>query len=274
MINVSINPIAFTIGTLSVRWYSIMIALAVVTVVSWAAWAARKAKISNDLIFTLALWGIIGGLVGARLFNILDEIGYYTQHPSAILGFQGLAIYGAILGATLALWIASKVHKFSFGTMADLVAPGALLGQAVGRVGCTINGCCYGRPTGLLWGLIYTNPNSFAPLGISTQPAVVYELLFDLALFAIIWKLRGKLHPAGSLFMLYLAMYSVGRFFIAAARDPGSQGPLFGGLMSAQVTAIAIATVVIPVMVVRMRRHAVVSATQEAGNPDDGGRLT
>lgn len=275
MIHIGMDPIAFVIGTVQVRWYSILTALAVVVIVAWALYAARKTKFSSDLIYTLALWGVAGGMIGARLVHVIDNIGYYTQHPGEIFGFQGLAVYGAILGAALGIWIASKVHKFSFGGIADLAAPGALLAQAVGRVGCTINGCCYGKPTSLPWGLVYTNQNAYAPLGVSTEPAVVYELLFDLALFAIVWKLRGKLRPAGSLFTLYLAMYSVGRFFIATARDPGSQGPLFlGWFMQAQIIAILVAAITIPLLLIRTRWNSPAPVVEDGGETNGGAGVT
>ena len=207
LIEIGIDPVAFTVGSMSVRWYDIMVIAAGLTVVAWAVYAARKVKFSTNLIYTLAIWGAVGGLIGARLDNIIDELNFYIQNPAQILGFDGLAIYGAILGATLAIWIASRVYKFQFGPFLDMMAPGALLGMAVGRIGCTINGCCYGAPTTLPWGLVYTNPNSMAPFGTPTQPAVVYEMLFDLVLFFIVWKLRDKLRPAGSLFLFFLALF-------------------------------------------------------------------
>lgn len=268
MIQIGIDPVAFSLGSVSVRWYSIMTAAAAVTVVSWAVYAARKSKFSPDLIYTLAIWGVIGGLLGARLVHIIDELNYYVQNPGQLFGFTGLAIYGAVLGATLAVFIASKVHKFSFGPMADMIAPGALLGMAVGRVGCIINGCCYGAPTTLPWGLVYTHPDSYAPLGVATQPAVVYEMLLDLALFVVVWKLRGKLRPAGSVFLIYLAAYSVGRFFIATFRDPNSQGPIFlGWFMQAQIIAVLVLAVTVPILVARTRW-----VKAEETVPDDGAK--
>ncbi|MEW6033270.1 MAG: prolipoprotein diacylglyceryl transferase [Chloroflexota bacterium] len=254
MIPIGIDPVAFSIGSVSVRWYSITTALAVVVVVGWALWAARRAKFPTDFIYVAAIWSIIGGLVGARMVHVIDQLDYYLANPGQIIGFQGTAVYGAILGAALALWIASKVHRFSFAPLADLVAPGALLAQAVGRVGCVINGCCYGAPTSSPWGLVYTHPNSFAPLGVPTEPAVVYELIYDLVLFGVIWKLQGKLKPEGSLFLLYLALYSAGRFFITATRDPGSQGTLlWGWLMQAQVISLLVLLVTVPLLAARTR---------------------
>ena len=273
MINIGIDPVAFSIGGMPVRWYSIMATAAVLVVVAWAAWAARKSKISTDIVYTAAIWAVIGGLVGARLVHVVDHWDVYKTNPGQIFGFEGLAIYGAILGASAAVWLASKVHRFSFAPFADMVTPGALLAQAVGRVGCTINGCCYGKTTTLPWGFVYSNPNSFAPIGVPTEPAVVYELLFDLALFAVVWKLRGKLRPDGSLFVFYLAAFSVGRFFIAFSRDPGSQGTiLFGWLIQAQVIAVLVGLVTIPLLIARTRWNSRQGITESGAreNPVKG----
>lgn len=254
MISIDINPIAFSLGSTPVRWISIMFAAAAAVAVVWAIRAGSKASFPPALKLKLAISGVVGGVVGARVVHVIDEFNFYVAHPSRIFGVEGLATYGAILGAILAIWVVSRVHRFSFASFADALVPGALLAQAVGRIGCTINGCCYGSPTTLPWGLVYTNPNSSAPLGISTQPAVVYELLFELVLFIAVWKLRGKLRPSGSVFLFYLAAYSVGRFFITATRDPNSQGPLFfGWLMSAQIIAAMIAVTTIPLLIARTR---------------------
>ncbi len=269
MIEIAMNPVALQIGSLSIRWYSIMTALAALFAVVWAVRAARKSGFPIDLVYTLAIWAVVGGIVGARLVHVVDELNYYWQNPGEIIGFEGLAIYGAILGATLAIWIASRFHRFSFSVFADMVAPGALVAQAIGRVGCTINGCCYGNETTLPWALVYTHPDSFAPLGVPTEPAVVYELLFDIILFMIVLKLRGKLRPAGSLFLVYIAAYSVGRFFLASARDPNSQGPLFfGWLMQAQIISVIVALVAIPLLVTRVRWNKAELVTPVAGAAD------
>lgn len=254
MIHIDMNPVAIAFGALSIRWYSVFTALAMLVVVLWGIRAARRAGLSTDLVFNSALYAIPGGLIGARLVHVIDQLDYYMAHPGLIIGFEGLAVYGGILGAVAGVWLASRVHHFSFTRFADLVAPGALLGQATGRVGCIINGCCYGKETGLPWGLTYTHPDSYAPLGISTQPAVGYELLFDLALFALVWKLQGKLKPNGSVFLIYLALYSVGRFFVTMTRDTGPEGWVIGGwLLQAQIISVLVFVVTVPILLARTR---------------------
>ncbi|MFH1382702.1 MAG: prolipoprotein diacylglyceryl transferase [Chloroflexota bacterium] len=248
MITISIDPIAF----LNVRWYGIMVALAILVVVLWLLREARKgARISTDTVFTAAVVGIPSGVIFSRLLHVLDFWNYYSQHPGEIIGGSGLSIYGAILGAALGIWIYSRFGKFQFGYLADLLVPGLALAQAVGRVGCTINGCCYGTPTTLPWGLVYTHPNSLAPLGISTQPAVVYEIIFLLIVFGVMLPLRGKLTPNGSLFLIYLGLYAVWRFGIDFLR---TGTPFLFGLHQAQVIALVSLAVIVPLLALKTRR--------------------
>ena len=166
--------------------------------------------------------GIPAGIIFSRLLHVVDgseNISYYFSQPSRILGGEGLTIYGAILGAALGVWVYSRFNKLNFSYLADVVTPGIILAQVLGRVGCTINGCCYGTTaTNLPWAIIYTNPNSFAPIGTPTQPTVVYEILFLLALFSVIMVFRSKFKPAGVQFLFYLGMYSVWRIGIGVLR--------------------------------------------------------
>ena len=247
MITIGIGPIAFW----NVRWYGIMVALAVVVVVLWVMWEVRRgAKLSYDTIFTAALIAIPSGVIISRLLHVIDMWGYYSQNPGQIIGGSGLTIYGAILGATLGIWVYSKFSNFRFAYFADLVAPGVVLAQAVGRVGCTINGCCYGVPTSLPWGVVYTNPQSYAPLRIAVHPTQLYEIAYLLIIFGVIFSLRGRFKPDGSLFLIYLSLYSLWRIGIDFLR----QGtPFFLGLHQAQVIGIIVLAIAIPILALRTR---------------------
>jgi len=247
MITIGIDPVAF----LNVRWYGIMVALAIIVVVLWTMREVRKgANLSYDTVFTAALVGIPSGIILSRLLHVIDLWDYYSQNPGQIIGASGLTAYGAVLGAALAIWIYSKFSKFQFGYLADVVAPGIILAQAVGRVGCTINGCCYGIPTSLPWGIVYTNSNCLAPLGMTTHPTTVYEIVWNLMVFGVLLKLRGRLKPDGSLFLIYLSLYSlwrVGSDFLRAGT------PVLFGLHQAQVMGIIILAITIPILAYRTR---------------------
>jgi len=227
-----------------------MVALAILVLVLWMLREARReVNLSYDTVFTAALVGIPSGVVVSKLLHVIDNIVIsklhpelalagkvvdYTQHPELILSAGGLTIWGAVLGAALGLWVYSKVSKFQFGFFVDLIAPGIILVQAIGRVGCTINGCCYGISTFLPWGIVYTHPESYAPLGIAVHPTQPYEIIYNLLVFAVLLKLKGRFKPDGSLFLIYLSLYSLWRFGIDFIREGM---PFLFGLHQAQVTA-------------------------------------
>jgi len=251
MIIIGMSAVAFTIGSIELRWYGIMIFLAVVALILWTIREVRKgANISYDTVFTAALIGIPSGIIFSRLLHVVDGWEYYSQNPGLIIGGGGLTAYGAILGATLGVWLYSRFGKLRFGYFADVVAPGIILAQAVGRVGCTINGCCYGVETSLPWGIVYASPDSFAPLGIAVHPATVYEIIWNLMVFVVLIKLKGRLKPDGSLFLIYLGLYSVWRL----ATDFLRVGtPFLFGLHQAQVIGIIVLAIAIPLLAYRTR---------------------
>ncbi len=251
MIDISLSRIAFTIGPISIGWYGIMVALAVMTVVGWVLYEVRRgASLSLDTVINAALVGIPSGIIVSRLLHVIDLWDYYRQNPGQIIGGAGLSIYGAVLGAALGIWVYSRLKKINFGYLADLTAPGIILGQAIGRVGCTLNGCCYGVPTNAAYGIIYTNPDSFATLGIAFQPTQIYEIIYNLIVFALLFKLRRRLRPDGSLFAIYLSLYALWRFGIDFIRE-GT--PFFLGLHQAQVISIIVLAIAIPWLVLRAR---------------------
>jgi len=258
LITISVNPIAFTIGSIGVRWYGIMVALAVLVVGLWMLREVRRgANLSYDTILTAALVGIPSGVIISRLLHVIDRLDFYIQTPGLLMGFEGLTIYGAVLGAALGIWIYSRFSHFRFGYFADLVVPGLILAQAVGRVGCTLNGCCYGTETSLPWGVVYTHSESYAyfeslalPEGMGLHPTQVYEIIFCLVVFALLLKLRGHFKPEGSLFLIYLGLYSLWRLGIDFLRE-GT--PFLFGLHQAQVIAIIVLAIAIPLLVLRTR---------------------
>jgi phosphatidylglycerol:prolipoprotein diacylglycerol transferase len=255
MINVNINPVAFSIGAFEVRWYGIMVVLAVVALIAISLREAKRVGLAEENIYSVGLWGIIGGIIVSRLFHVIDKWSYYIAHPAQIFGFEGLTVYGAVLGALLAVLIYCWVKKISFWLIGDVIAPGAILGQAIGRVGCLMNGCCYGLPTSLPWGVVYTNPASYCPLNESFQPTQIYHLIWNLIGFGILWSLRRRLKPQGSLFLLYLALYAAGDLSIRFVRvgEPFRSG-MFFNLQQAQLIGIVILLVTVPWLIVRMLR--------------------
>ena len=271
MFTISVDPVAFTIGSIEVRWYGILIALAVLSVILWMV---RQVKTRTDLPsqpdIILAPVGIISGIIGAKLVHVLEQPTLYIQNPAAIFSGGGLAIYGGVLGATLGIYIYVRLSRHlkqqHTGFFIDLIAPGIILAQAIGRIGCTINGCCYGKPTPLPWSLVYTHPNSFAyytslalPPGTGLHPTQVYEIIFCLIGFAILLKLRGRLKPDGSLFLVYLIMYSAWRLGVGFLRVADVY--FISGLSQAQNISLVVLAVSIALLVYIRHRFKVAEQT-------------
>lgn len=253
MITVGIDPIAFSIGPINVGWYGIMVTLAVVTIVSWAILNARKdPRITGDMVINNALVGIPSGIIFARLLHVIDFWDYYIHHPGEIIGGDGLTIWGAVLGAALGIWIYNKITRNSFAHIADMLAPGIILAQAVGRVGCTILGDDYGFATTLPWGFVYTSPNSpaFSQGLTPTHPVVTYEIFYNLIVFGILVMLRKKLKPDGSLFLVYLSFYSIWRLASDFLR-PGTD--FLFGLHQAQFIGVIVLLICIPLLIWKTR---------------------
>ncbi len=250
MIYIDINPV-IEIGSFSIRWYGVMVALAVLTVVSWTLHeVAIKKRVSMDTALNAALVGIPSGIIFSRVIHVIDQWDYYFANPGEIIGGEGLAIWGGVLGAALGIWIYSKFAKINYGVLTDMIAPGIILSQAIGRIGCLINGCCYGFETDLACGVIYSHPESYAPLGIPVLPTQLFEIIYNLIVFGILFGLRDRLKPDGSLFMLYLALYSVWRFGIDFIRE----GDVFLlGLHQSQVIGVVVLLIVLPQLIYKTR---------------------
>ncbi len=254
MFTINIDPVAFTIGPLTVRWYGIMVALAVVALLAIFSREAKRLSISQDLIYNLFLWGVIGGLVVSRLVHVIDHVVTHPGEPIQLIGFAGLSVLGAIGGAVLAVWVYTRVKKIPWSSMAvvgDAVAVGAPVAQAIGRIGCIINGCCYGTRSSLPWAVVYTNPESACGLrGIPLHPAQIYFLLWNLVVFAVLWRMRGRFKPPGALFLLYLCLYAAGDFGLRLFRV---NEPFLLGLHQGQVISLAILAVVLPLFIIKIR---------------------
>jgi len=249
-IKVSIDPVLVSIGPADIRWYGLMFTLGIVVVVLWTLAGAKKAGISKDIIYTSALWAIPFGLIISHLVYVLDDLDHFVDHPSDIFNLEGFTIYGGMLGGLLGIWIYNRLRGQPFGRLADAMAPGVMLGLAVGRIGCTINGCCYGTKTTLPWGIIYTDKDSYAPTGVAVHPTQVYELLFCLAVFGILLGLRRKLKVEGSLILLCLIIYSAGRFLLSFIRE----NTTYGGLREAQIISLLVLLITVPLFIYNIRR--------------------
>ncbi|MEQ9236122.1 prolipoprotein diacylglyceryl transferase [Coleofasciculus sp. E2-BRE-01] len=231
------GPILVKLGPLTIRWYGLLIASAVLIGVSLSQYLAKRRNVDPNAIADLAIWLVIGAIPCARLYYVLFEWEQYAQRPEDIIAIWkgGIAIHGAILGGLVATIIFARIQKLSVWLLADLVVPSLILGQAIGRWGNFFNSEAFGSPTNLPWKL-YIPPQQRPPGYINYQyfhPTFLYESLWNLLIFAILITLffrdlKRKPHlKVGTLALIYLVGYSAGRIWIEGLRtDSLMVGPL------------------------------------------------
>lgn len=223
------DRVAFSIFGLDIMWYGVLMALAMILCVLLALKEGKRVKISEDDILNLAILAIPCGLLGARLYYVIFNWSWYSEHTSEILNFRGggMAIHGALIGGILAGFIYTKIKKINFFKMADIIMIGIPLGQAIGRWGNYINGEAHGGPTSLSWGIMVD--------GIKVHPTFLYESIWDLGIFLFLWCFRKHKKYEGQIAIYYLILYSIGRFFIEGLR---TDSLMLGPLRMAQVISL------------------------------------
>ena len=257
------NPIIFRLGPFEVRWYGVLIMIGVAMGAYFGARLARKRGLDTNHVWNALIVAVILAIIGARLYHVFSTPAgcpsdatyacgwpYYRHHFFQAFafwegGFQGLGIYGAIIGGALGVLIYALLNKLSPLVWLDLGAPGLAFGQFVGRWGNYINQELYGPPTTLPWGIMINKnrphqvpPGGEAGYALKYHPVFLYESLWCLLVFLILYsahsRLRNRLRN-GDIFLGYLILYPLGRFFIEFLRPDAWK---IGGLATAQWIAI------------------------------------
>lgn len=239
-LTIDIDPVIVQLGGFALRWYSLTFAAGVALATLLTIREARTRGLDSSKVGNVVLWGVAGGLVGARLFHVVDRLSYYLDNPHQILMVNqgGMAILGGLVTGGLVAVITARRECLPVLRLADASAIGLVAGQMVGRLGCLINGDAYGGPTSMPWGLVYVNPGAMIPdslRGIPTHPYPVYEILWNLGLVGLLLVLRRRSLPGGLLFLTYVAGYSLARFSLTFVRQESS---VLWGLQQAQVIAL------------------------------------
>lgn len=260
---IDIDPVIFHVGHFPFRWYALFTIIAAGTAWWLGMREARRKGLPTDRAEGSLVWIFVGAIVGARLFHVIDRPESYLAQPLEVFALWngGLAAWGGIIGGIVSGVAYFRRVGLDLRTVLDAAAPAMILGQGLGRLACIPNGDAYGAPTDLPWAFIYTNPGAMVPpelRGVPLHPYAVYELVFDLALFAVLWAVR-KRRPfvaiPGLLFVGYLGAYSVGRFLLTYTR---MEKVWFLGLQEAQVFSIAgfVVALVLLVFLLRPRQRA------------------
>lgn len=240
---IDVDPVAFHLGPLEIRWYGIAVLAAITVAYLLVRRETRRRAIPDALVADGAIWVGLAALAGGRaLYLIQNELPMLAAMPlhAFEIWHGGLSFLGGLGAGLVALAIYAHRHGIGIGRVADAVAPGVALGQAVGHIGCLIGGDSYGTATALPWGVIYRNPAAMAPIGVPLHPVVMYEAVGLVLLFIALTVGRdrlGRLGPGaiGAIYVLGVAVLRFGLFFL---RD---EAPVFAGLKTAQLLSIALA---------------------------------
>jgi len=261
-------PRGFQIGPLFVYYYGIILMIGAVAGAFLAEREARRRGQKSDVVWDALIWVLIGGILGARIWHILTPppsmvnagitTQYYLAHPLDMLNIRngGLGIPGAVIGGVLALFLFCRRRHLSFPLWADIAAPALALGQAIGRWGNYVNQEVYGAPTSLPWA-IFIEPQNRLP-GYQDReyyhPLFFYESLWSLlTLFLLLWLPRrfSRWFKSGDVFLLYLILYPVGRFFLEFLRLDASQ---IAGINANQTFMAIVAVLSATALVLRHRK--------------------
>ncbi len=236
------GSIALQLGPLTIHWYGVIIGIGILVCYGYIFLELKRRRMDPKPIDDMAFWLILSGVLGARLYYVIFNFSYFFEHPAEILQIWkgGLAIHGALLGGAATYFLFCFRHKLSLLLYADVIMPGVLFAQALGRWGNFFNNEAFGRPTDLPWKLFV--PETFRPeqyVDFSYfHPTFLYESLWNFAGFLfLVYLSRRFTHSRGVIVCSYLLWYSFGRFFIEGLR---TDSLYLGPLRAAQVISIAL----------------------------------
>lgn len=229
-----------TIGPVTIHGYGLMIGLGVMAALLLGDYRSKKFGLNGDHIYGMTFSAVILGFIAARILFIITEWKDFLQNPMQYLAGAGFVVYGGIIGGALTIYGFCKIKKIDMLAYLDLMIPSVALAQAFGRVGCFLAGCCYGRETDSLLGVVFTN-SDFAPNGVKLLPTQLFMAGGDLVIMAVLLWYAAKRPMRGRTSALYLMLYSIGRFIIEFFRndDRGTVGMLSTSQFIAVFTLIA-----------------------------------
>jgi phosphatidylglycerol:prolipoprotein diacylglycerol transferase len=232
------HPVICHIGPFALYSYGLMLAIAVITASFLTAREAQKCGIPRDAVYDLAFWAVLWGILGARVFYVFLNADHFLEFPVEIFMLQkgGLAWQGSLVAGVLAGVFFIRRKKLPLLMLLDIAAPFLALGHAIGRIGCFLNGCCYGKPS--VWGVYFPVWQEYL------LPTQLYMVAGELAVFLILRSLQQRSdRPLGRLFVLYLMLSSLERFVVEFFR--ADHVLLWGGLSIFQYVCLLITGVAV-----------------------------
>ena len=250
-------PILFHIGPLAIHSYGLMVLTGFLLALYYTTRLAKgrmighkpdeRGIITPDHVFDMAMVALFASIIGARALYVLLNLHEYRQHPMEIFKIWsgGLSIHGAIVVGILWLWYYCRKKKLQFLEFADICAPAFALGYAIGRIGCFLNGCCYGSECSLPWGVVFPDAGS-----IHRHPTQIYATIINLCFFVLLDRLIRRKPPQGVVFFSFLALYCIYRFVDEIFRKGATAEVMALGITQAQVFSL----VCLPIVLVMLWR--------------------
>jgi phosphatidylglycerol:prolipoprotein diacylglycerol transferase len=242
-----VHPILFNLGPITIYSYGVLLAAAYLLGLWMASRRARQAGLDANKVLDLGIWVIIAALVGAKALLFVVEFEQFTsswQEFTTLLRSGGV-FYGGLIAAVLVCVYQLRKHKLPLWISGDLFAPGIALGYMVGRLGCLMAGCCYGKPTDVAWAITFTDPaanlNVGTPLNVPLHPTQLYESLAGLVILVLLlaFERRGRRFH-GRTFWSFVLMYAVSRFVIEFFRGD-DRGLVLATLSTSQFISVVLA---------------------------------
>jgi len=242
-----VHPIALQFGAFTITWYGVMVASGFLAGFWAAARRAPRAELTGETILDFAPWLIIGAIAGGRTLYVIS---YWREQFAGgpwwevfMVHRGGLVFYGGLIGASLACIIRVRLRKLSLWRVADVFAPSIALGYVFGRIGCLLNGCCFGRACELPWAVKYPVGHATHAVGeaaVAVHPVQVYDSLMNLAMFLVLEWLFRRRRFDGQVFAVYLLGFAITRSVAEMFRGDYSAAHITGGLTPGHVVSIGI----------------------------------
>ena len=261
------HPILVEFGNWPVYSYGVLLAAAYLAALQLAVVRGRRVGLDGARIMDLGIYIIIAALVGAKLMLLVVDFDYFVSQPDQLFSLvrAGGVFYGGLIAALVVGLLLARRYRLPRWTTADLAAPGIALGHVIGRFGCLLAGCCYGRPTDVAWGITFTDPvaaaNVGTPLGVPLHPTQLYDAGAELLIMVLLLatERRGRPFP-GRTFWLYILLYAISRFIVEIYR--GDERGMMFGMSTSQFISIVLVPLAIAMLVWLRRR-----GTATAGAP-------
>ncbi len=263
------HPILVEFGNWPVYSYGVLLAAAYLAALQLAVVRGRRVGLDGARIMDLGIYIIIAALVGAKLMLLVVDFDYFVSQPDQLFSLvrAGGVFYGGLIAALVVGLLLARRYRLPRWTTADLAAPGIALGHVIGRFGCLLAGCCYGRPTDVAWGITFTDPvaaaNVGTPLGVPLHPTQLYDAGAELLIMVLLLatERRGRPFP-GRTFWLYILLYAISRFIVEIYR--GDERGMMFGMSTSQFISIVLVPLAIAMLVWLRKRGAATAGAQAA----------